>query len=236
MFKKIITFTLVICVMVSIGVAAAGNFGGSMDYAQEWYKYSDDYSVSYKDVPTTHWAYSAVSRVSATGWFGGYPDGSFHPDTQITREEAAKVFAKFLGLQLKETATSSFYDVKESDWSLPYIEATKVLFPGQENYDGSKPFRPKAPITREDTIYALVIALGYESDTRFADLSVLNMFSDQNSISTIKKPYVAVAVEKELASGHPNGTIGAQDPLTRAEFATLLYRATYIGRQEFVGK
>lgn len=227
--SKFIVAIFAISMMLCASAAAAGNFSGSMDYAKEWERYTDDYKVNYKDVPATHWAYNAVGRVTAAGWFKGYPDGSFHPDAQITREEAAKVFAMFLGLQLEETEESSFYDVKETDWSSPYIEATKVLFPGQSNYDGSQPFRSKMPITREDTIYALVIALGYESNTRFADESVLNMFSDQNSISTNKKPYIAVAVSEGIASGHANGTIGAQDPLTRAEFATLLYRGTYIG-------
>lgn len=228
-FTRIIASVLALCLMFSVSVSAAGNFGGSMSYASEWNNYTDDYAVNYRDVPVTHWAYNAIGRVTATGWFGGYPDGSFHPSAQITREEAAKVFAQFLGLQLTDTVTSSFYDVEATHWSSPYIEATKVLFPGQVNFNGSQPFRPSMPITREDTIYALVIALGYEGNTRFADLSVLNMFSDQNSIAANKKPYVAVAVQEGLVSGHSNGTIGCQDPLTRAEFATLLYRATYSG-------
>ena len=85
------------------------------------------------------------------------------------------------------------------------------------------------PVIREDVVYALVKALGYEDKTQFADLSVLNMFRDQNSISSNVKPYMAVAVSNELVSGYEDDTIRAQDPLTRAEFATLLYRATFVG-------
>jgi len=226
---KLLSAVLAISMLSSAPVMAAGNFGGGLNYGEEWRGYTDDYAVRYNDVPTTHWAYNAIGRVSSKNWFNGYPDGNFHPSAQITRSEAAKVFAKFLGLQLSNTVQSSFYDVSTTDWYSPYIEATKLLFPGTVNFDGSVPFRPEMPITREDTIYALVKALGYDSSTQFADLSVLNMFSDQNSISSSKKAYVAVAVQKGIASGHSNGTIGAQDPLTRAEFATLLYRATYIG-------
>lgn len=211
-------------------VSAAGNFGGGMSYGEEWNRYVDENVVTYSDVPKTHWAYDAISRVSAKGWFEGYPDGKFHTSQSITRSEAATVFTKFLGLQLSTVTESSFYDVDASrDWYAPYIEVCKELFPGHENFDGSVPFQPNMPITREDTIYALVKALGYENETQFADESVLKMFSDANSISAKIRPYMAVAVSRGIASGHVNGSIGAQDPLTRAEFATLLYRATYIG-------
>ena len=185
---------------------------------------------TYKDVPTTHWAYNAVERCSASNWFSGYPDGTFRPDGKITRAEALKVFVTFLGEPLPTDLTStSYYDVKISDWYAPYIEAGKDLFPQRLSMSSQPKFQPDMPVTREDTVYALVNALNYDQLITNADQSVLNMFSDQNSISEICKAHMAVAVSNELVSGYSDGTIGAQDPLTRAQFATLLYRATYIG-------
>jgi hypothetical protein len=119
--------------------------------------------------------------------------------------------------------------VNADDWYAPYIEAGKDLLPEKTSYNGETPFLPKQPIIREDVCYALVKIKGYESQTENANQSVLNMFKDQNSISTKIKPYVAVAVSNGLISGYDDGTLGAQDPLTRAEFATMLYRATYVG-------
>ena len=228
--KKIIKLAAFIAAvnMLTVSVLAAGNFGG-LNYADEYRNYVDEYQVNYRDVPKEHWAYNAISRVTAKGWFEGYPDGTFHTNQQITRSEAATVFAKFLGLNVQSVEESSFYDIDASrDWFAPYVEVCKELFPGQTNFDGSNPFMPDMPITREDTIYALVKALGYD-DTQFPDESVLRMFKDENSISAYARPYVAIAVSKGIASGHSNGCIGAQDPLTRAEFASLLYRATFIG-------
>ncbi len=185
---------------------------------------------TYKDVPSTHWAYKAVERCSATKWFSGYPDGNFKPDGQITRAEAMKVFVTFLGEALPDNLTStSYYDVPLSAWYAPYIEAGKDLFPQRTSMTSQQKFQPEMPVTREDTVYALVKALNYDSIAKNADESVLNMFSDQNSISGICKQYMAVAVSNGLVSGYSDGTIGAQDPLTRAQFATLLYRATFIG-------
>ena len=117
-----------------------------------------------------------------------------------------------------------------------YIEAGKDLFPKRTSMTSQAKFQPNMPITREDTVYALVKALNYDNIAKNADESVLNMFSDQNSISGICRQYMAVAVSNGLVSGYSDGTIGAQDPLTRAQFATLLYRATFIGALEETNK
>ena len=170
---------------------------------------------TYKDVPTTHWAYNAVERCSASNWFSGYPDGTFRPDGKITRAEALKVFVTFLGEPLPADLTStSYYDVEISDWYAPYIEAGKDLFPQRTSMSSEPKFQPDMPVTREDTVYALVNALNYDQLVTNADQSVLNMFLDQNSISEMCRAHMAVAVSNELVSGYSDGTIGAQDPLT----------------------
>lgn len=201
----------------------------ALQYGEEWEGYTQTQESVYNDVPETHWAFNAISRVKAAGWFSGYPDGSFKPSGSITREEAMTVMVKFLGLELKTTETSTYYDVDTTRWSSAYIEAGKKLLPARTAFNGNVPFQPEMPITREDVMYAMVIAKKYNNEVTFADQSILNMFSDKNSISENIKGYVATAVKVGLVSGHANGTIGAQDPLTRAEFASMLYRAQSIG-------
>lgn len=227
--KKLLAAAAALTMFIS--GSAFAQHSGTLGYGDEWENYESVSVTSFRDVPQGHWAYDAIDRVVAKGWFEGYPDNTFHPNAEIERAEAMKVFVQFLGLQLKNTEVSSYNDVAVTDWYSPYIEAGKDLFPPKVNFDGSVPFLPKQPITREDVCYALVIAKGYEPMTVNADQSVLNMFSDQNSISANVKDYVAVAVSNGLISGYPDGTIGAQDPLTRAEFATMLYRATFVGTQ-----
>ncbi len=184
---------------------------------------------TYRDVSEDFWAYRQIERVSAKNWFMGYPDGKFHPDDSITRAEAMTVIVKFLGLELKQPQVSSYPDVNIAEWYSPYIEAGKRLFPEIPAFNGQVSFQPDMPMTRETTIYAMVIALKYSDKVTFADQSVLNMFKDKNSISAAIKPYASVALNLGLVSGYEDDTIRAQDPLTRAEFATLLYRATDIG-------
>lgn len=198
--------------------------GFALGYGQEYEGYQIQSNQQYRDVPTSHWAYSSIETCSQRKWFGGYPDGTFGPERLIQRDEAAKVFAVALSLTIEENPTVTFTDTS-SNWAKAYIEATKNLFPNVSNLQGTSSFRPGQTITREETIYALVVAWRYASKVTNADLSVLNMFSDANSISAGVKPYVAVAINEGLVSGFPDGTIGAQKGLTRAEFATLLARA-----------
>ena len=224
MMKKYISVILAL-LMISVSAMSVG----ALEYGGEWNGHTSASGKNFSDVPETHWAKDNIARTVSKGWFDGYPDGTFHPDASISRAEAMTVFVNFLGLQLKNVDESSYYDVKTTDWYSPYIETGKKLFPQITTYNGQQPFQPEMPITREDTVYALVIALKYNDKVVNADQSILNMFKDKNSISELIKPYMAVAVKYALVSGYDDGTIGAQDPLTRAEFATLLSRGSTVG-------
>ena len=218
MKKQILAMVLVLALAIALFAPAAL----ALPYGAEHQGYYNEAVQQYADVPTTHWAYAAIADCSQRDWFEGYPDSTFRPNQKISRAEAAKVFCKAMGLTPQ--SGNSFVDT-ENHWAAEFIEATKVLFPNVQNLQGTSSFRPNQTITREETVYALVVAWRYASKTKNADWSVLNMFRDTDSISEAIKPYMAVAVEEGLVSGFEDDTIRAQDGLSRAQFATLLYRA-----------
>jgi len=223
--KKIFAFLMVFIFVFSLfpNVYAAPNYG------EEWNNLAKTTTNTFSDVNSDHWAYDAVMRVVEKKWFNGYPSGKFKPDGSITRAEALKVFVVFLGLEISDVEKSTYYDVDIDAWYAPYIEAGKDLFPTHTTIQGKTPFQPDMPVTREDTVYALVRALGYDIGVKYNDQSILNMFTDQDSISSDLKKYLTIALEEGLVSGFPDDTIRAQDSLTRAEFATLLYRGSFKG-------
>ncbi len=227
--KKILSLLMTAALLVTMSVTSFA----APSYGSEWDGYYQTAPTTFTDVTSSHWAYNSIMQVYQKNWFGGYPDGSFRPNASITREEAIKVFVMFLGLDYQSVDLSdlTYSDVKASDWSAPYIEAGKDLFPVHTTIQGKIPFNPKMPVTREDTIYALVKALGCDVDVKYPDQSVLNMFSDANSISGNIKGIFSIALmrDHQLVSGFPDGTIRAQAALTRAEFATLLLRGTEHG-------
>ena len=216
-------------IILSIVMAFGSIQAFAAGYGEEWEGYYKTPTTRYSDVTPDDWFYDSIMRVSDKNWFKGYPDGSFRPNESITRAEAVKVFDEFLGLDVQPVNSTSYYDVDAAYWYAPYVEAGKDLLPTHTTVQGKNPFNPDMPITREDTVYALVNALGCMENVKIVDQSVLNMFRDTNSISDNVKAHMAVALKEELVSGYEDRTIRAQDPLTRAEFATLLVRGTNHG-------
>lgn len=183
----------------------------------------------FSDVPHEYWAYKQISELAKDKVLGGYPDGTFKPDGKVSREEFAKMLVLALGLQTEDNRQSSFIDVKTSQWASPAIEAVKQYLPGFKNSDGTYSFRGNCPILREDVATAIVRAKGYDRDQTVDSNEVKSIFKDSNSISASLRKYVVIAVNNEVMSGYPDQTFRGQEPLTRAEVATLLYKLKSLG-------
>lgn len=193
-----------------------------------------DYPQRFWDVPKDHWAFGYISELVDKGVLNGYEDGSFRPDDTVTRAEWAKIMVLAAGLPPVygfETPDryfdSHFWDMHDH-WANPYVNAAEDYLSAYG--DGS--FKPDQAAVREDVTVSMVKLKGY--DVSKVDYSYLSRFSDINSISNSLKAYVAVAVEKELIDGFEDGTFRGQDTLTRAEAATLLWRAFQYGNDNKV--
>lgn len=78
-------------------------------------------SVTFPDVPETHWAHADIAKAASYGWIVGDENGNFNPDALITRTEAAAVVNRMLGrlgdcAAIDAGAGRSFPDVSESFW------------------------------------------------------------------------------------------------------------------------
>lgn len=63
-----------------------------------------------KDLPTSSWSAPLVYAALAKGWVTGYPDGTFHPTANMTREESMAVVAQFMGFEIRGMATHVVLD------------------------------------------------------------------------------------------------------------------------------
>jgi hypothetical protein len=183
----------------------------------------------FSDIDNQFWAYNVINELSSRKIISGYPDGQYRPDKIVTRAEFAKIMVLAAGLNAKLATTSSFADVKTTDWFSPYIETAKSYLNGYTLPDGALSYHPNSPATREDIVVAIVKLKGYEN-TKLPDLSIIEaMFKDYDSISTFALPYIAIGVESKLVSGYPDQTFRSQQPLTRAQAAAVLWRAFQYG-------
>lgn len=81
-------------------------------------------AISFTDVAADLWAADAIAYVQSTGLMTGYNDGTFKPDSKLTRAEAVKVLnVLFKRTPLTGVATPSFSDVPATHWAYTDIEA-----------------------------------------------------------------------------------------------------------------
>ncbi|MED5017977.1 InlB B-repeat-containing protein [Paenibacillus chibensis] len=87
-----------------------------------WMKLSETESPGYTDV-SGHWAEMSIAQVSQAGYMMGYPNGSFMPDSALTRAEAVAVINRVLKRgPLYGIAGSTWSDVSGDHWALHEIE------------------------------------------------------------------------------------------------------------------
>ncbi|ULO08654.1 S-layer homology domain-containing protein [Paenibacillus sp. 19GGS1-52] len=181
-------------------------------------------SYVFIDVKSTYWANEAIESMANQGIITGNPDGSFKPEEALTREQLAKLITLTFGLDLISDGVQTFSDVNSSSWAYKYVESSKEYLTGYFPVKGKPFFDPQAKATREDVAVALVRAMGLETESINAESILSSKFSDYEDISPQLEQEVAVAVDKKLIQGFPNGTFGPNSPINRASVATLLYR------------
>ena len=102
------------------------------------------------------WAKDAVAYCAANKILNGYEDGTFKPNVTITREEAAKILAA--ALKLNVTGTTTFADnARIQSWAVPYVAACQKA--GVFNGDEANRFNPQQKITRAETAKVMVESL-----------------------------------------------------------------------------
>jgi hypothetical protein len=203
MSRKIVT--LLLCLMLVFSSVA----------------FAEDSKALFKDLNQEHWAYGAILEMIQSGILSGYPEGDFRPNQDVTRGEFAKMMVLALNLPLDKSARSSFLDLKEGSWVVPYVEAAKQYLTGFKSGSDYK-FKPEIAAVREDMAVALVKALNYplSSEDKISD------FADYEAISPNLRVYVATAYEKGIMQGALNESgkryFNAQSAITRAEASVLL--------------
>ena len=225
MKRRIISSLLVLIMAVGI----IGNISvGAVEYGVENQNMpAKTYTQKFSDVPPSHWGFSYIGEMVERGVLNGYPDGSYYPENTVTRAEFAKIMTVSAGISIYQPGYQYFDDVAIEEWYAPYIHSAYPFLSGYE-YDFGRYYRPDVPALREDIAVALVKLKGY--DTLGADESILDvMFTDAESISDNARIYVATAIERGLVSGYQDRTFRGQDSITRAEAATMLWRAYQYG-------
>lgn len=130
---------------------------------------------TYADVPSDHWANTAISTMTGLGIVQGYNSTTFDPSAPITRAQFAAICARFdTG---KSSGTQTFTDIK-GHWAEKYIERAAELGWIKGFEDGT--FRPDTYITRAQAMTMINRVLNRIPEDASDLLPDMNVWPDCN--------------------------------------------------------
>lgn len=173
-----------------------------------------------------HWAKEYIDSLAMDGVISGMSDGSFAPDSAVTREQFLKMLMIATSKSVTERNTYEnppkadsesenppFEDVSAERWSYYYIKEAygNIIF--TEEYGEN--FEPVRDITREEAAVWMARSLQLsEAEPEFTDNELIG-----------NKNLVGASAAAGLISGFPDKSFGPGQTLTRAQAAVILSKA-----------
>ena len=155
----------------------------------------DEGIISINDIDETHWSYNYVVTLAKSGIINGYPDGSFRPDQEITREEFSTLIYNILNMDISEEKDFNDIDESYANEAIKKLAGLSII----SGYDDNS-FRPTNNITRAEATSMTIRTLKYlksssvNVDTNY-DLDYFNNTIENNEVS-LEVP--DTAIEKTL--------------------------------------
>ena len=158
----------------------------------------------------------------------GYEDGTFRPEAQMTRAEAAAIFARLLAEAKGENISSAsaryanFTDTVPGAWYSAYVNYLSSY--GVVMGNSRTAFRPNEDVTRAE-LTAMAVRFFEVTDKENAQTTVkqgeYKVFNDVSS-SYWAAEYIENAALYGWVQGYGNGSFKGEAKITRAEAVTLI--------------
>jgi hypothetical protein len=167
--------------------------------------------VTFSDIPVGVWYKDYVTTLISSNIAGGYPNGTFKPESMVSRAEFAKMTCLAMSWALEDPANPSFSDVPKTHWALKYIETMKKHGVIGGYPDGT--FGPDKKITRAEiaVIVAKALVLSGENPSSIIDVD-----------GSWAKSYIGACMRAGIVGGYPNFTFKPNNTANRAEAAKVI--------------
>ena len=177
-------------------------------------------SEKYIDI-ADHWGKESIDYAVGRGLFVGTSETTFSPNIAMSRGMLLTVLGRLTGADVSAYKTSSFTDVAEGMYYLPYVEWAYKK--GIVSGIGNSKFAPERAATREEL--ALVLqnyakAIGYTLPVIHRAVT----FADDSSIGLYYTTAVRAMQQAGIMMGDVGNKFNPKAAATRAEVATMLYR------------
>ena len=158
-----------------------------------------------------------------TAYIFGYDDGTFRPDNNMSRAEAAAIFARLISEKKGENISgkATFKDISSKDWfakEVGYLEKYGIIKGYSDNT-----FKPNDSVTRAEFVAMTVRFNALFNDVKKGSYTV--------KYTDIEKGYWAysdIAYAKNVGwlNGYADGSFKGDNAITRAEVVTVVNKAT----------
>jgi len=190
--------------------------------------------TNFKDIKG-HWAEKEIKEMVANKTILGYPDGTFKPDSSVTKLDTLIMASRILGadktenseeaIAAEETYKSilSSYDIygkKQISFLL-----NKKVFSKAEIDTYIKGGTAKQNTKRYEAAVIFTKILGKENDIKNKTFVILP-FMDSQKIPLAAKPYVEFMNDQGIMKGITKNEFRPNDSLTRAQVAVMLLRVS----------
>ena len=125
----------------------------------------------FSDVSAAHWAYAEIMKGVEAGYITGNGDGTFRPDAPVTRQEAAVMISKILGLGQDFASAAKYADYRYiPSWAAGYVGA--VTNAGIMSGYPDRDFKADRVLTRAEAVISLDKTMNYDNKTEEDDREV----------------------------------------------------------------
>lgn len=164
-----------------------------------------------------HWAEKQINEWGAKSWTQGFSDGTFKPESTVSRGEFMAFINRSFGFE--EKAAIHFSDVNASSWV--HDEIAKAVQAGYiKGYvDGT--FRADRPISRQEV--AVIVSRLLKLDET-ANRQATENFSDATQIARWSQGAIGALAVSGLMVGYGNQGFKPEGLMTRAEVVVTLNR------------
>lgn len=179
----------------------------------------------FSDVPESAWYYDEVMSVYDLGLMNGMGNGTFQPESTLTRAQMVKILCNFEGItDLSQDVDTGFSDVPAGQWYAGPI--AWAVEKGYVNGMGDGTFQPNSPITREQLC---TILARYLTDKGFAVDGTVGTFTDDAEMSDFARESIYFCSTLGLIQGMGDGSFSPKAGATRAQAAAVLLRMCELG-------
>ena len=174
-------------------------------------------TITFPDVPASHWAFDWIEAIAAAGLTSGYPDSTYRPENPVTRGEMAVFLLKGMGITPSPPNDSDPFKDIDGHWAAPYIEE---LF--DQGITGGYPdgtYRPENLVTRAEMAVFLLKGMGVIPPA----MNGSHPFTDV--AGHLAEIFIEELFDQGITGGYPDGTYRPENRVTRAEMAVFLVNA-----------